>query len=244
VAKYPFGKDFTYRFTPMVDSLTLASIPAQAGTVKLYIYTEKPTKDDALLGTGADYTITGSWTLNALYCDFTVTAIDDPNQDSTDPEETYYAAVVFKLKAAGQDQVFIRELILQRAFGHDENLYVVSADLEAVYSAVTTYASSNKITANIDLAMSWIKRKLKDKGYEYQLIHNLADLKLTVTYRALAQICLSLIQEGGSEFETLYEDFNKTAEDFLNSFIVSYDSDSDGEADIKENNASFQIVTR
>ena len=35
--KYPFGKDFTYRFTPLLDSEALASIPAQADTVRLSI---------------------------------------------------------------------------------------------------------------------------------------------------------------------------------------------------------------
>jgi len=242
--EYTFGKDITYTFTPLLDSNTIANIPAQ--TAKLWLFDSIPSYSEALVGTGAIASVVNAtWTLNATSCTFTIPAIDDPWPTSSVQEADYYVSVVFKLTTGEQDQATIRELCLTRLVGHDEAISVVSADLEAVYPYVIKYASSTQITAQISLALSWLKRSLKGKGYEYQLIHNLNDLKLTVTYRALAQIMISLIKPGSvSEFQTLYDDYNATALSFLDSFTAEYDPENTGTDQVEEQIPSFQIVSR
>jgi len=239
---YPFGQDFTYTVTPLIDNEVVTGIPSDQ-TVTAYVYSQQPTPAQILAGTG--YVVTNAITYTTGSFVFTIPAITDPDQNSMVSYRDYWVGVKYILKAGGQVQVDIRAIKLTRAVAHDRAISVSVSDLTAIYPGLLTFTDTGKATASITLALSWLQRKLKNRGYEYQLIHNLNDLKIAVQYRALAQLMLPLIRSGNSQFQALYDDYKETADGYVDSMVLEYDSNKDGYPEqTKQTTTGYAIIER
>ena len=209
---YPFGQNFTYNFYPLVDEKPAAGIPTQ--TPSIYLFTVKPSRDDAQNGTGAIQTIS-TWEAHGAGYRFTVSAINDPDTDSDSDKYIYWIAVNFVLKTAGQVQTVIRQLDMQRVSGHHKTITVTCEDVKSYQPSVVAYASDPELQTHILLATEEIKAKLLNKGYEWARIWRTDVLNLVVVTRALALVMFSQIQQLGDKFEVKFKEYDKISADLL-----------------------------
>lgn len=209
---YPLGQNFTYLFFPLVDDRPAIGIPTQ--TPAIYVFTTKPSRDDAQNGTGAVQTIS-SWTARGAGYQISVTAINDPDPDSDQDRYEYFIAINFVLKTAGQTQTVIRQLDLERVSGHHKSISVSFEDLKNYQPSIEAYASDAELETHIALAVEEVKAKLLTRGYEWARIWRTDVLNMVVTMRSLALVMFSQIQQLGDKFELKFKEYDRIASDLL-----------------------------
>ena len=224
---YNFGRDIERKLYPEENGRNIA-LPTQDPTI--YLFSAQPSLADALVGTGAIQTIT-TWNQRALRpfeCTYTISAIDDPTPTSATPTTTYWEALIFKLTTGEQDQCIIRAFDLGRTFGAPEQPSVSTADLYDIYPAITAYATEAQLTKHIATAEKELRKDLKNNGFEWSRIGNLADLHLALAYKAISMVAFSQIVELNDKFDIRHKKFESDYQSQLNTIILRVDVDGDG----------------
>jgi len=240
---YPFGQDFTYTFQPLLDGETISGIPAQ--TASLYVYDSKPSRTAAMAGTGAVAgPISGSWTLNATSCSFTIPGIDDPDPDAQTEAPNYWVSVSFKLTTGEQTQYVVRFLDMERVTAHDKPVSVTYSDLQVLSPGITAYAGNSEQTAQIAAVTALVRARLLNRGYEWAELSRPDRLNDTVKFMALSQIYQSKMQRPGDQFDKLYQDYARIAEELFQALKIEYDAEKEGEPESEIQPGSFGIILR
>lgn len=241
---YPFGQDFKYTFYPIADSEALQNIPTQTPSIYIFAENEKPSRAQAAAGTGNIQSIS-AWTQerNGFY--FTVSAITDPEPTGETKERTYWIAINFILKAAGQTQTVIKALEMERVSGHQIDVYVTFADLIEHWTEIGSYFSleiSERFAAN---AKKQVINDLNNKGYNWSQLTDPSQLTMCVIYKTLANLNADRRKEIGDEFDKRYELFNSTYKSTLLSLQLEYDANNDGAKDEEPQNiGGYVFLTR
>ena len=238
---YPFGKNFNYHFIPLIDNEEV-TLPTSTPPLSIYIYDEKPTRQEAINGTNAFATITPAWTeTDTTSRTIVIPAIDDPDPESESLTQNYWIAINFYLQATEQPQLVVRRLILERPKSHSKRIAVVSADLEEVFPTLTRYTGTGDVTGYIDRATTLIKSFLRTKGYSWASIYRPDELALAVVYKALALFAHS---QKGEEFKERFVVWNGESKDLLESLSIQFDEDENGEPETQKSTGTGWLVLR
>jgi hypothetical protein len=237
---YPFGKGFNYLFEPYLDNEPV-QLPA-GQSPEVYIFTNRPSREDAASGTGAIAAAIIAWTDNGAYSRLiAVPAIADPEPTSETVTEKYWISVNYVLEAGGQVQTEIRLLQMERVRAVNTRVKSSELSLQEIYPNIVDLSDSNKIRGFIDKAIVQIKGNLKAKGYEWAQITRLDQLSLMTDYRALMFFAMSM---PGDRFEALYEKWKQEYISILSTLLLEYDENNDGEPEPARPIAGYTIISR
>lgn len=231
---YPFGIDFQPWFVPLADDSNVAVPSALTGqTPNIYVYRDRPDRASARLGTGALQSITAwAWDAGKRGWQYTVGAIEDPDEDGGESGRTYWVAINFYLKLGGQRQLVIQALKMERVGGHQGLVGVTVNDLRALYPAIDAYTKDDAERLEyIAGATDDVKSRFKAGGYGWAQVHKPSELARAVKYRALSKFCLTELQKGGDKFGELHEKFEALYETEFGGLEPEIDTDKDGQAD-------------
>lgn len=230
---YPFAKDFTCWFYPLVDDETPEDL-LTAQTPAIYLFTDMPGLAAAAVGTGAVAAIAAwTWSAGRNGFSFTVPAVPDPDPSSGVRVRTYWLAVNFKLQTGGVTQTVLRSIELERVSGVNQSVTVTDADLQAAFPQLDGCSNEPQRVAYVALGIEEVKARLKAQGFRWHLVHNLDRLKLTVVYKVLSMITLIQIQQGNDKWLIKYKEFKDTYTTMLDALELEYDSDGDGKPETK-----------
>lgn len=233
---FKFGNDIAYKFYPLKDEVNSDNSfdITKFGTPAIYLFTDKPSRADALAGTSAVQTIS-SWTntSDGKGKQFTITAIDDPDTDASLKNYSYWLAINFVLQSGEQTQTVMRMLPVKRVSAHHSTAMPTVEDLEAIHPNISEYFLNNTIEAALENALSLIKLKLKVAGWDYAMIWNPDELRLCVAYKAMAELSLSQMAGGGTWIDK-HREYKSTYESMLKEIEFLVDIDKDGEPDKKQ----------
>lgn len=227
---YPFGQDFKYTFYPIVDEKEALDIP-DPQTPTIYIFSDSdgtPSRSVAIAGTGADQTIS-SWTKRGAGFEFTISALTDPDVNSTQDKRTYWLAINFLLKAGGQVQTIIRALEMERVAGHHKSIGVTAVDIGEMWPGVTSYLSEAQITALIALSTEELRALLKNRSFEWAQVYRPDRFRLAVIFKTLMHVMLNQRRDVGDNFDRNYEEYKVIFNSTIGSIKVEYDTDNNGQ---------------
>lgn len=240
---FNFGSDITFEFYPMVDGEPF-QLPTQTPTIYVYESETKPTRAAAAAGTGADQTIS-SWNEDEPYVrTFTIDDIDDPDTSEEWKVYTYWVAINYVMEASQQTQTELRALRIARAQSQHKQLDCTTDELRGVWASISEYANLTQLSDYKAGAVSDIKDDLEAAGYEWALMFRPDELKRALIYKVCATVATAEISEGGLQFETLANKYERNYEDKIKQTKISYDSDRDGEPDTTVSSPSFSFTIR
>jgi hypothetical protein len=242
---YPYGQDLTIWFFPLVDDD--AFVPSSTSqTPDIYVFASRPSRADALAGTGAigPAITTWSWDAGRSGYSFTVPAIDDPDPTSTVAQATYYLGINVKLQATEQTQTFIQSIVLEKVTGHQTDVNVTLADMERYFPQAKAYSNEAQRLGYIAEAINEVQDKLLSIGYSWARINRPDKLERVVTLRALALLLLFQIQQGNDKFTIKYLELKQMASDAFDALKIEYDSDGDGEPDTETESNGMILLLR
>jgi len=242
---YVFGKAITYEFYPLDEEGLRIDMSAVTDAPTIYVFTSKPTRTAAIAGTGAAQTVS-SWsnTSSNNGKTFTITAISDPDPTSETERYTYWVAINGKLVNSGQSQCWLRALPIRRADAQSGIVSSSQGDLEAVFDNIDSFATSGEQTAAINLAETETKIALEAANYEWARIWEPNDLNQAVTYKALAIILMSKIQEPNDKWHTLSAHYDRIAETIRRNVNLRYDETNAKEPTTKQTEHHYARIIR
>lgn len=228
---YPFAKDFTYTYYPLVNEENTAGV-VTSQTPAIYLFDQLPSLDAARDGTGAIIPVIASWSWSAttLGWTFTVPAIDDPEPTSAADQRTYFLGINFILQTSKQIQTVVEALMMERVRGQSGRVAVTETELAAKWSFVNSYTTdTTQRNALIAEAQSQVKARLAKDGFIWSQIVGVDKLSDAVAFKTLANIALGQIRTPG--FEKLYAEFKAEYENALAEALLDYDSDNNADPD-------------
>lgn len=230
--RYVFGKDITRRFYPMEANEPL-NLPTQTPTI--YIFNSQPSRDKAIAGTDAIETIL-TWTaasVTPFERTYTISALDDPDADSSSQSAIFWEAINFTTKLSGEIQTVIRAFVVERVEGPDSEPGTTAADLIDIYPAITAYLTPKQLDAHLRLAQDELKIDLEAMGIRWSRVHELSKLKLILAWKTIALSSESQIKTAEDKFDRRADLYNSKYERGLKNVVIPYDSDGDGKVDSK-----------
>jgi hypothetical protein len=247
IKKYPFGKDTTYIFYPIDEDDNPLTPSVDAPTI--YIYSDKPNRDEARNGTGTGLIETiSSWTNTTDPIDgktFTIAAISDPNPDATEDSDPYWVCINYTLQTGEQSQVYIEEFNLYRPRGHTVILDIDANNIKMIYPAISSYLTDPQIENFVEVAKEELRIKLNKLGFQWDKIKRADLLYLPCAYLTIAEASLSQIKEEGDRHQTRYDIFLDKAVNVLKNLELPYDSDDDGEFDdVAVAGTTYSVIVR
>jgi len=198
---YPFGQDIAYKIYTGVNGEALTGIPSSQGTSgKLYLYATRPTRDDALLGTGA---LAGAYniTVASNVLSATITAIADPDTESETRSVTYYIAANFIKKSGGQEETIIRPIKLIRVDAHDVNVGIDTDTIIEKMPDIVGYLENTQIAGMISIAQRFVKDELGNKGIEWASLHEPSQLYWSVLWKTFEYVNESQTIKAGDRWD-------------------------------------------
>lgn len=244
---FPFGKAFTYTYYPLDDNENLSAsdiASIESLLVAVYIFTdeEKPSRDEAISGSGATQTI-ASWSDNGnLGFDISVAALDDPDPTIIDDERDFWISINYRLEAGEQVQTILRRMRMERIRGHHKRIQVTDTDLKRVWPEIDRYTED--ITERLrytEQAISDIERDMENRRLEWSLHWRPDKLTRAAVYRTLFYAARAKQQVLGDKFNLLKEDFDKEYNQHIARLNILYDEDNDGDP-IVERKAAGQVI--
>ncbi|TXH14216.1 MAG: hypothetical protein E6R03_09680 [Hyphomicrobiaceae bacterium] len=238
---YPFGKAFTRWYFPLVDNQSPTGV-LTSQTPSIYIFSTQPDRTTAAAGTGAVQTVS-SWTWNTSVngWSYTVAAIDDPEPTGATSLRTYWEAVNYRLESGEQIQTDVRAFFVQRATGHSHSVGVTDAVLKEYYPQLDACSNPTQREQLIALAVEDVKARLKNKGFEWAMIHRIDRLNIAIAYKTLYMIMLIQIQQGNDKYAIKYAEFKAIFDSTIESLVLEYDSNGDGLPDTNVKAASGPV---
>jgi hypothetical protein len=241
---YPFGKNITYWFQPLVDN----EVPSTLLTVQtpaIYVFDTQPTRNQAAAGTGAVVTISSwAWDAERQSFHFTIPAIDDPDPTGSAGVEDYYIAINFRLQATEQIQTVLKPLTLERVLSQDRPLNVTQNDLRDHYPHIDSYSTDTQRERYIAQAILHVKNKLDRAGYKWARVNRPDELKLAVTLKALSMLLFVASQENGDKHWVKHEALEREFALVFEGIKLGYDSDGDGLPDTTTAGGGTLIMLR
>jgi len=221
--KYPFGKDFVYRFTPYAseNGELIAGIPAH--TAKALIYSSQPSRSQVVAETGAAATYTATWAANGTACDFEITAISDPDPESGDDDQYFYIAIKYKLKTGGDDQIVIQALEMSRPSGTGSALAVSVDDVVSVCKSATDYFGAEAIADELITQRDLLKVQLGARGFEWSDLTFPSQLSKAVIFATLGALFASESEGDGDKWDKQSRRYDSNAKGFMELVQVEYD---------------------
>lgn len=198
---YPFGQDIFYTLFTGVNGERFEQLTTSQGSSgKLYVFTERPNRADALAGTGA---LSGAFalTVNNARLTTTITAIPDPDPTGDSRSVTYWISANFIKQTGGQEETLIRPLKLIRADAHDTEIGV---DVDALLSKIPDldgYLSTVEMDGMIQAAQREVKDELTARGIEWASIHKPEQLYWAVLWRSIQYVNESQNLKSGDRWE-------------------------------------------
>jgi hypothetical protein len=241
---YPFGADITYTIYTGLNGEKFDNLPASQGSSgKLYLYSAKPTREDALVGTGA---IGGAITLTVASSKLTGTipAISDPDPDGNVRTLTYWVSANFIKKTGGQEETLIRPIKLTRAEAHDAEIGVTVDAVLSILPDLDGYLGSVEINGIILAAASEIKEDITAKGIEWASVHDPEQLYWVVLWRSLELISDSQILVEGDRWDRARDRFEKRYTQTLSNLKLKYEADASGVVVGQQRGANWIIAVR
>jgi hypothetical protein len=239
--KYLFGKDFQRSFIALEDNRPV-NLPTQTPTI--YIFDEKPSREDAASGTGAVATVS-AWnegTVSPYPNVYTVTGINDPDADSDVSEYWYWEAINYITKTAGTVQTKVRAFKLVRAGAPSTLPSLTSADLQEVYPELRKYLSDDELAAVIENCTEQLIIDLEAGGLQFEKFSDLKKLRLPLAFKCIAESSLSQFKVENDRFFLRYQMFNEKYSNLLKQITLPYDEDGDGQAEKEEKpKRSYQV---
>lgn len=220
--KYPFGKDFKYKFTPLIDGDEVSGIPAH--TAKAFVYDQQPTRSQVVAETGAIANSENEWVANAKTCEFDFSEIEDPDPDSASPLMTFFIAFKYKIDATGDDVVNILGLQLARPLGTGSVLSVGIEDVKKQYNKVESFFDPQTIIDQIETQKVLLRAELEGKGYDWAVIYNPQPLVIAIAFATLGSLFGEDATREGDRSDLLSKRFDKQSEGYLTSIRLEYDA--------------------
>ena len=219
--KQVFGKDFKYRFTPEIEGERIENIPSHTATAS--IFTTQPDRSRVLSGDGAEATSTATWVINAGACDFSFDALEDPDPDSGNAQETYFIGIKFKLDDSDYFQVVIRALPVLRVTGTGDALDVSFDDVNREFPETSKLFEAQDVLDEIETQKLLIQVELEAKGFKWASIVRPERLKLAIVYSTLSDLLADLSLSDGDQFDRQSDRFKDKANGFLKALSLEYD---------------------
>lgn len=237
-----FGINITYDFFVKSKDEGYFDMSSITDNPTIYVFDDtvgKPNRTVAAAGTGAAQTIS-SWSdithteTDAKGKQFTITALDDPDNTSSKDRYTYWLAINYVLVDSGTSMTEIRALPIARPETQSNVVSATKTDLEAIYPGIDNIVSDTNQNSAIKYAAKRTEIDLESAGYEYAQVWESDDLNLAVTYRALAQLMLAQMVQEGDQWHQRHEEYKMIYEGMISSIRLRYDSDNDNEPDVRE----------
>jgi hypothetical protein len=236
--RYLFGQSFTYDFYPIdADG---SSITPSADSPAIYVFHDRPDLTQALAGTSAIQTIT-NWTNSGNAWQFTISSL---SPDGDEQFRTFYLGLNFTIEVGGSTQTVIKAFDVWRPLGRDEELSISTADVQAYFPQVLSFASSSQLSAMITVATASVKRALENKAYQFALVTNPSKLADTVIQKVLIILATSQIANGDEGFLALLEESKSTYRNLFNAQKLSYDASVSGEATEEVKRGFYSFIKR
>lgn len=243
---YNFGKSFTYELH--INDADSAELDlTNAVFESAYVYDDsKPTREDAVAGTGSEQTISG-WTIPSgkKYAELSVGVIDDPEPEGNFQRWSYWIVVNFRFSAGEQIQTMLKELPIERITAQQSGIDVTSADILKHFPTLTRYFSNlNDITNLIEVTEEEIKAYLSGQGFEWAKIWHPKALHTAVKFKTLSNICLMQSIDSGDEWEVKYNEYQSLYTSVIDSTKLEFDTHKQGEITETESKSSWQRFIR
>lgn len=231
---YIFGKDIEYSLFAYEDGVAIASIPAQSYTAYIFTDQNQPSREEAIAGTGALATINATHTSGGTLT-FTIPAISDPNPNAVTQTYSYWVAVNFVLKTAGQTQTIVRDLRISRASAQDRAIGVTTSKIVSIYPEIYSYLNQAQVEAMISISQENLVNDLRNKGFEWAKIYRADQLFTTLLFKSLEMIYLSQVNRQGDKFLVLAESAKESYMKAINNLQLSFDESQTGQETSKVN---------
>ncbi len=229
--QYFYGKAVARAFYAIENNDPI-QLPPQTPTI--YVFDLEPTRTAAASGTNALAAAVVTWTEAATTPwgrTYTLAAINDPEPTGGTYTKTYYEAINYITKAAGQVQTTTRTFELTRARSVPSVPGTSVADLTMIYTDIDQYKSNAQLLSFLTLGEQELKTDLLAKGFEWADITNLELARWCVAYRALADACFSLIGEEGDRHERRFNEYKAQYEKLRDAIPFMADANRDGKED-------------
>jgi hypothetical protein len=210
----------------------VTAIPSDSPAI--YVYGEtKPSRQQAAAGTGALLAPITAWTAIDDGFAISIPAIPDPYPNDAVTERTYWIAINFKLKTGAAFQTVIQPLYMERVRARNKTARVEPGDVAAEWSVVTDYATNEELTRMIEKSFVDLKKDLKKKGLNWSGVQGADGFSQAIVYKTLMRVNIKQRRNVGDVFDEnikLYAGLYKTE---LESLLIDYDADGDGEPEVK-----------
>ncbi len=249
--KYYWAKDFTYLFfVPKPDAkdgfedlLLVTEAPA------IHIYMDKPTREDAIAGTGSPIESILAWgdvsdAAGNNGKSIAVSAIPEEDPESDSDRQVYYIAVNFVLEDGEDSILTLRQFLLERPGTVSSPLTVDQSSIQEIYQDVDQIASGTQQDSAIKTATSLAKISLETKGFDWAQIHEQDDLDLSIAHSALSILMTSQIRTPGDDWEVRMERYQEIGGTLLQGIKILYDNTRSGEPDQHTSKGNYLRIKR
>lgn len=245
IDNFTWGVSFTRQLFYERDEAP-ANLPIQNPTI--YYFDSEPTRSIAENGVGSFRTVS-SWTelLSTPYTrSWSVPPINDPDPTGTTNKKTYWEAINILLEgSAAQTQCILRAFDITRPAATDDNADISVDDLKNFYPAIARYMSDADLEDMIPIALETIRKDLKKKNVDWYKLRNQSELNLALTYKTIALQCLASIREPNDRHSFRFDQFEKWYQEEIQSLVLIYDSDGDGNPDTTTQlSVNTQVLSR
>lgn len=230
---YTWGKDIAFKWYPLIDNVQVQDFPSQSPTIYVFHDEARPSLAAARAGTGASATIS-TWTAIPGGFQFTISAINDPDVNAETQTRTYWIAINFILKTAGQTQCVIEPIELGRVMGQQFKIELKPANILASYPEISDYATNSTIDEAILDAIVEIRTELEEKGFEWAQIKRPDKLYVAAKYKTLMIIEGNQRQQSGDKFDIDFNTHEEKYKSIMGGLKLEYDSNLDNHADSTE----------
>lgn len=228
---YNFGADIIRTFYPMENDKPI-NLPTQ--TPAIYLFTSAPTRAAAAEGNGAAATIS-TWNESSVYPyprKYTVSAIADPSPTGGTSDVQYWLAINFVTKTSGQTQTLIQSIWLRRTEGTATHPNVKAHDLATISPDIRKYHKDDaQLEEFVRAAEEHLRLQFLAKGYRWDRLKRLDQLKLPLIYKALSMAFLELYRRPDDPFDRRQREYEKRYQDAMAMITIPYDTDGDASAD-------------
>lgn len=241
---YPFGQDIFYTIYTGVNGERFDQLPEdQESSGNLYVFEQRPTRADALAGTGS---MSGPFTLtvNNATLRTTIDAIDDPDPEGEVRGVTYWVSANFIKQATGQEETLIRPLKLIRADAHDVD---VGVDVDSLFGKIPDldgYLSTVEMEGMIISARREVRDELTYQGIEWASVHEPDQLYWAVLWRSIQLVNESQILKAGDRWDVGAANAKTQFENVMKNLKIKVESSGSGVVVAEQKARSWVMAVR
>jgi len=230
VSTHLFGKKIQRTLYPHVGNNPV-QIPSQA--LSIYLFDERPDRDNAADGTGALKSATGFAfaPLEPYGVSYEFEAVTNPEPSDKPQTCTYWEGVNFVSELGGAVQTVIRSLTLSDPEELDEVPATTVDDVTRAFPSILNYLTNEKIEGFLSDAEADTKEFFIQKGLRWARLYDLSRVRRAIAFKVISDSSLALIQNVNDKHDYRYQTFRQRYRDELTAIALPYDSDGDGQPD-------------